>query len=159
MRITRHQMFIDMCEVLARRSTCYRGNTGAIIVQNNDILSAGYNGPPSGEEHCKGNLCEIYPETGGCMRSEHAEKNAIGRAMGKTRKTYLSDCTLYSLAAPCRVCAERIKKVEIKTVIYRYPYRTADGIAELLVERHINLYRLTQSGYLINERTGQIEDA
>lgn len=159
MRITRHQMFMDMCEVLARRSTCYRGNTGAIITQNNDVLSCSYNGPPTGEEHCRGNLCETYPETGGCMRSDHAEKNAIGRALGKTRRTYLNNCILYTLSAPCRECAERIKLAEIKCVVYRHPYRNTDGLQELLAEQPIRIYRLTQSGYLINERTGQIEDA
>jgi deoxycytidylate deaminase len=63
------------------------------------------------------------------------------------------------LSAPCRACAERIKKAEIKCVIYRHPYRNTDGLEELYAERYISVYRLTQSGYLINERTGQIEDA
>lgn len=159
MRISRHQLWMDMAEVLTRRSTCYRGNVGAIIVKEKDILSCGYNGPPAGEEHCLGNECPTYSENGGCMKSDHAEKNAIGRALGKLRKADLGDCIMYCTSAPCLECAQRIEMSRIRCFIYRNSYRNQEGLNFLRGAAYVLVYRLTPSGYLINEKTGMLEDA
>jgi hypothetical protein len=59
MRITRPQLWMGMAEIAAQRATCFRGSCGAILVKDNDVVSIGYNGPPSGEEHCQGNDCVL----------------------------------------------------------------------------------------------------
>lgn len=162
MRISRHQMFMDMAEVLTRRSTCYRGNVGALLTNKHGILAEGYNGPASGAEHCQGNLCPL--EEGSCMRSDHAERNAILRAKTKTKHMFLDDCTLYCTSAPCKPCAQLILASRIGCVFFRNYYKTPDGLNLLLNTVRENpdrplIYRLTPSGYLINERTGMLEDA
>lgn len=159
MRISRHQLWMDMAEVLTRRSTCYRGNVGAIIVKNNDILSVGYNGAPEGEEHCLGNECPLYPETGGCMKADHAEKNALIRALAKLRMGQLEGCIMYCTSSPCIECAKRIKLSHLRCFIYRNSYRDSTGLKLLLEGTGVLVYRLTPSGYLINERSGMLEDA
>ena len=39
--------FMDITELVAKRSTCLRRAVGAIIVKDKRILSTGYNGAPS----------------------------------------------------------------------------------------------------------------
>jgi dCMP deaminase len=147
MRISRHMMWMEMAEIAARRSTCYRGNTGAVIVEDRRIISIGYNGPPSGEEHCKGNDCEL--RDGGCARSIHAEVNAIDRMQSSS-----NGCDLYCTSAPCLACAEAIVKTMISRIFYRYPYRLDTGL-RFLLER-LPIYRLTPSGIVVDGHTGDI---
>lgn len=157
-------MFMDICEVLARRATCFRGNSGALVVSKNDIISTGYNGPPSGMEHCKGEECELTP-AGGCLRSLHAEQNAIDRALIKTgvyggfdERKYWRDAvyTLYTLHSPCEECARAIiHSCGISTVYYRHPYRLIKGL-DLISKTAISLYRITQSGMIIDYRTNKL---
>lgn len=157
MRISRHQLWMGMAEVLTRRSTCYRGNVGAILVSDNDVVSCGYNGPAAGRDHCQGNECPLAE--GSCTRSYHAEYNALMRAAAKTQRTWLDNCTLYCTSAPCRPCAELIVASKVACVFFRNYYKTPDGLDLLKSEKQPLLYRLTPSGYKVNERTGVIEDA
>ncbi len=76
--------YLDIAQTVATRSTCLRKQYGALIVQNDVIVSTGYNGAPRGRKNC----CDI----GSCLRDElkiprgeryelcravHAEANAI----------------------------------------------------------------------------------
>lgn len=156
MRISRPVMWMEACEVWAKRSTCYRGNIGAMVIKDNDIVSQGYNGPPAGEEHCIGNECPLI--LGGCSRSVHAEWNAISRACKKLNKDILSGYHLYCTSAPCRDCAEFIKAADIKAIYYRHPYRNIEGVKLLLGSPFTHVYRVTPAGFIIDERTGKIVD-
>ena len=53
--------FMDITFLVAKRSTCTRRSVGAVIVKDKRILATGYNGAPSGIEHC----VDI-----GCLRDE-----------------------------------------------------------------------------------------
>lgn len=151
MRISRHQMFMDMAEVAAKRSTCFRGNTGALITLDHNIISMGYNGPPSGEEHCTGNDCQLTME-GGCMRSIHAEINAIERTKIKYGDR-LVGFHLYTLSSPCFNCALEILKSGIDEIYYRYPYRDKNAL-KVLEQRKV--FKILPAGWLIDEWTGKI---
>lgn len=75
MRISREQMFMDIAEIVAKRSACLRNNVGAVIVnKENNIVAIGYNGVPSGIPHCTSECC-----IKGCSLAIHAEDNAIRR--------------------------------------------------------------------------------
>lgn len=154
-RISRHHAWMQMAEVAAMRSTCYRGNSGCFIVLRADVVSMGYNGPPSGEPHCRGNACELT-NSGGCLRSIHAEANAIHRAELKLGRGKLHECDLYTTSAPCVDCAEHILNSGIKRMFYRYPYRVVQGLE--MVRKYISVYRITPSGIIIAEDTGMICD-
>lgn len=52
--------YMDMCEVLSKRSTCLRVQTASIIVKNNVIVSVGYNGTASGQQHCCDYWRQVY---------------------------------------------------------------------------------------------------
>ena len=158
-RISRHEMWMQMAEVSAKRSTCYRGNVGSLVILNRSILGIGYNGPPSGEVHCKGNSCE-RTSSGGCKRSIHAEVNALTQAGGELTTGYhhiVKAWDLYTTDSPCIDCAKLTLRYPVKRVFYRRPYRLRDGI-ELLVERRVGVYRMTPSGYVISEESGMLID-
>jgi len=54
------ELFIETCKLWARRSTCQRLQTAAVIVKNNNIVSIGYNGVPSNNTHCWDFWREFY---------------------------------------------------------------------------------------------------
>ena len=141
-----------MAEVAAMRSTCFRNNIGAIIAIDGRPISVGYNGPPSGEPHCQGNKCQLTKD-GGCMRSDHAEANAI-KFVAKAyeieeARMLLSKSKIYSTSFPCPVCVSKIVEVNIKKVFYRHPYRDQSGLDMLLT--NASVYRVTPSGFIVSE--------
>jgi dCMP deaminase len=154
MRISRDQMWMEMARTASKRSTCHRLSVGALLVHGNNVLSVGYNGPPSGQPHCKGNDCPLN-DKGGCVSADHAEKNAIERApvMPKDNDAIF----LYVTDSPCRACAELIGKAGIHCVVYEKPYRDITPVDDILIKKYdIAVYRLTPSGYLMNHETGQV---
>lgn len=44
--------FLEMCNVVAKNSTCFSRQIGAVLVRDNIIISTGYNGPPRGVPDC-----------------------------------------------------------------------------------------------------------
>jgi len=46
------EYFIRMARLASKRSTCLRRKVGCVIVQDNRVLSTGYNGAPKGLKHC-----------------------------------------------------------------------------------------------------------
>lgn len=159
MRIRREVMWMDICEVAAKRSTCSRGNIGALIIKDNDVVSIGYNGPPSGEPHCAGKDCILHPVTKGCLRSDHAERNAINRAKQKLKVSRLYGYHLYCTSAPCEDCAQYIIDTDIKCLYYRNPYRNTEGMKVLLHNVFTYVYRVTPAGFIISERSGEIVES
>ena len=66
----------QMAKLVSSRSTCPRAACGCVIVsKKNRVLSTGYNGSMSEEDHCVDVGCDI--ENGHCKRSIHAEMNAV----------------------------------------------------------------------------------
>ena len=68
--------FMEIAQVVSKRSTCLRRSVGAVIVKNKQILATGYNGTPKGMPHCGevGSSCMCRREkitncAGGSMRS------------------------------------------------------------------------------------------
>lgn len=149
-RISREQLFMDICDVVAKRSTCGRQNVGAVLVnKSHNIVSMGYNGPLSGEPHCTGNSCQ-KTITGGCYRSIHAEENALSRYLGTEA------VSLYCSLSPCIDCARNIKiDTRVKTIYYRQEYRDKTSIAWLAGEG-IKIYRLTPAGHLLDAITNEL---
>ena len=84
------EYFIEIAKVVASRSTCLRRQYGAVLVNDQIIISTGYNGAPRGETNCiDSNLCyreEMNVPKGEryeLCRSVHAEQNAIISAARK----------------------------------------------------------------------------
>jgi len=109
------EYFIEGTKFVATRATCPRMRVGAIIVRDRRILTTGYNGAPPGLPHCDDVGCLIIK--GHCVRSNHAEKNAILQAASTGIK--LKGADMYSLCLPCLGCMKDIISVGIKKVIYK----------------------------------------
>jgi dCMP deaminase len=149
-RIGRHQMLMQIAEVVSRRSTCFRRNVGCVITASHNIVAIGYNGPASGEPHCTGNGCA--DPVRGCQRAIHAEKNALDRIAMKD----VCDGRMYVTESPCPHCAkEIIDSGSIHEVFYLHEYRLAEGRV-LIMRAGIKLYRMTPSGYIIDVATGDL---
>jgi dCMP deaminase len=160
MRISRPVMLMNMCEVVAQRSTCNRGNIGALIwdPQKNDVVSFGYNGSEAHEPHCLDQGCIISPDHGGCTRAKHAERNAIVKATHKLQGK-LNRYHLYCTSSPCETCASLIFNEYVPMLFYRHPYRDKTGLEFLLKSSNmIKIFRVMPNGILISERTGQVID-
>ena len=76
--------YLDLAETVSQRGTCLRRKYGAVIVNNDEVVSTGYVGAPRGRKNCS--------DIGTCIRNElniprgeryelcrsvHAEANAI----------------------------------------------------------------------------------
>lgn len=135
-------LYMRMARVWAENSYCQRRQVGALMVKDQQIISDGYNGTPSGfENHCEdeNNVSKPYVL--------HAEANAISKV---ARSHNSSDgATLYVTASPCIECAKLIIQAGIKRVLYGELYRLTDGI-DLLKRAGIEVT------YLTPEETAQI---
>lgn len=113
-----HKLFISVAIEVSKMSRCDNAKVGAVIVENNNIVSFGYNGTPCG--YC--NDCE---DSYGVTKKEvlHAESNAILKA-----KKDLSGCKLYTTMSPCLDCCKLIKQSGIDHVYYISEYKDMTGL-------------------------------
>ncbi len=122
------EYFMEMAELVAKRSTCLRRNVGAVVVQDRRIVATGYNGAPVGLAHCD----EIE---GGCLRQRmgipsgerhemcralHAEQNAIIQAA--TSGQSVEGATIYITHQPCVICAKMIINAGIDRIVVKEGY-------------------------------------
>lgn len=83
-RVCKHTYYLNLALNVAMRSTCNRRKYGAVIVNNDEVVSTGYNGAPRGVKNCN-DLDQCYRIQNGIpsgsqyekCRSVHAEMNAI----------------------------------------------------------------------------------
>lgn len=113
------QYFMNIAKVVATRATCDRAHVGALLTRDKEILATGYNGSPRGLKHCDEVGHEI--ENGHCIRTTHAEQNAIVQAALHGVST--KDATLYTTHSPCYICAKMIVNAGIKRVVAGQMYR------------------------------------
>ena len=111
--------FMDIAQVAAKRATCDRKHVGAVIARDKTILSSGYNGSIPGLAHCDdvGHLME----DGHCVRTVHAEANAITQAA--RNGVMISGSDIYVTASPCFGCFKLIASVGIKRIVFGEFYR------------------------------------
>lgn len=140
--------FMEIAEVVSKRSTCLRHKNGAVLVRDKHILSTGYNGAPRGLPHCSEVGClreELKIPSGQrheLCRGTHAEANSIIQAALHGIST--ADATMYSTHQPCTLCAKLIINAQIKEVVYATPY--ADELAvRLLASAGVKLRKFEEN--------------
>lgn len=134
-RPSREEVYLAVAEVISLRGTCNRGQVGAVITQNNRIVSTGYNGPV-GQAHCEGIGCDIEKK---CEHSIHAEANAIAHAA--RYGISLEDATIYCTTQPCLKCSELIVQSGIRVVYYSKMY-TDDLGSNLLIKNGVKVEKV-----------------
>ena len=118
-RISWKNYFMNIAREVATRSTCDRKHVGAVIVRDKTILSTGYNGSIKGLPHCDDAGCEMVD--GHCVRTSHAEANAIVQAA--KNGVGINQSEIYVTASPCYDCFKLIANAGIKTIYYEEFYR------------------------------------
>jgi len=130
------EYFMELANTVAKRATCDRGRSGCVIARDKQILVTGYVGSPRGLPHCDevGHLMkEVHHEderiTQHCMRTVHAEQNAICQAarLGIS----LQGGTLYCRMTPCRTCAMLIINCGIVRVVCERKYHDGKESEEM----------------------------
>ncbi len=112
------EYFMGIAHEVANRSTCERAQVGAVIVKNKRIITTGYNGSPSGLPHCTEVGCLM--ENGHCIRTLHAEQNAIIQAALHGVST--AGASIYVTHQPCFLCAKMIINAGIVRIVYDNAY-------------------------------------
>jgi dCMP deaminase len=122
------EYFLDIADMVATRSTCFRNKVGAVIVRDKVIVSTGYNGAPTNQPNCL--------EIGYCYRDRykiksgtqlercravgsHAESNAVVLAARNGQST--AGATIYVVGHKfiCDQCKAIIANAKIERVIMR----------------------------------------
>ena len=157
MRTSRPQMFIQIAQVVAMRSTCMRLNVGAVLVQGRSIVSIGYNGAPSGKPHCQGNDCPGKDTV--CTETIHAEVNALAHLPGYMIEPLapVEAMDLYVTDSPCENCLTQLGSTGmIGRIFFGTPYRITDHLIDN--DWNIEIYRVLPSGYVIDWQTKELVD-
>lgn len=131
-RISKNEYYLWIAEAVSKRSTCLRRQYGAVIVNNDEIISTGYNGSSRNTINCcdvqrcwrMDNNIEHGKEYESCL-SVHAEQNAI---ISASRKDMIGS-TLYLVGfengkrmssdevKPCLICGRMIINAGIVSII------------------------------------------
>ena len=127
--------YLDMAEVVGKRSTCIRKQYGAVIVKNDEVISTGYNGAPRGRKNCidlgvcrREQLNVPRGERYELCRSVHAEQNAIisasrdrmlGSSLYMTGIDLRDNNNYVAHGSSCSMCKRVIINAGIETVYVR----------------------------------------
>ena len=142
-RIKWDQYFMMQAVLLASRSTCERLSVGAVIVRDKRIIAGGYNGSVAGDDHCIDVGC--YLEDGHCVRTIHAEMNAILQCAKFGEST--DNAEIYVTDFPCLQCTKMLLQAGITKINYLRNYHNNDYAQKLIQLKNIELHKikLTQS--------------
>jgi dCMP deaminase len=121
-RLTHDEAMVQIAEVMAQRSLCYRSRVGAVACSaERRLVSVGWNAPPAGLETA-GRGCQAWCPRGAGLSHKpgyadcnavHAEPNALLHA----ERGELIGGTLYITRVPCAPCAKQIAASGILRVV------------------------------------------
>ena len=141
----KHSTWLTIAKAVADESKCLSHHVGAVIVNNDRVVSTGYNGTPSKQQNCCDANCHLVHNgefqnwvsdeakaehhTWSLLHEIHAEMNALLYSAPKDR----IGATLYSTLQPCYTCSLLIAGSGITRVIYEneYPRTPKEALAVL----------------------------
>jgi len=118
------EYFISTALLLSSRSACERLHVGCVIVKNNRIITAGYNGFLPGAPH-KSIVIDNHEQA-----TIHAEQNAITDCAN--RGVSVKDSIVYITHFPCINCAKILAASGIKEIKYLHDYKNNDVVYQIL---------------------------
>ena len=121
-RPTIAKTFLEVANVLSKRSTCARRRVGCVLVNNrNHILATGYNGVAPGQSHCIDTPCAGAQLPSGVghdiCEAVHAEQNALLQC---SNVYDIEIC--YTTTAPCMACTKLLLNTSCKSIIFAKAY-------------------------------------
>jgi len=138
------EYFIGMANYVGTRATCDRGRSGCVIARSKRVISTGYVGSPPGLPHCDDighEMHKIISETGAdsmhCVRTAHAEQNAIAQAA--RFGVSLQGSTLYCKMVPCYTCAKLAITAGIERVVAERNYHVSKRSKDIFKKAGVKL--------------------
>lgn len=133
-RIPKDLYFMLLAVDVSLRSTCLRHKIGSVIVKNGQVISTGYNGAPSGLDHCLelGCLRDKLKIPSGerieVCRAVHSEVNAVIQAAANG--VDMNGASLFCTHKPCISCTKMLINCGIKKIFYLedYPNELGDKL-------------------------------
>ena len=121
-RLSKHEYFSKLAELVSQRATCARRKVGCVLVnQRGHIIATGYNGVPSGHNHCIDDPCPgaAFSRGEGLDRCEaiHAEQNALLQC-----RNVQEIAAAYVTTQPCMTCTKLLLNTSCQMIIYNEPY-------------------------------------
>lgn len=148
--MTWDETFMEIAEVIAKRSKDPDKQVGAVIVKDKIVLGIGYNGFPRDTRpgtKFKVNT-DLIPKTESDepLKNKnsyvvHAEVNAILNSKGD-----LNGSTIYCTLFPCHECAKLITQAGITRVIYKDPWKSNKDTVKIS-KRLMDIYGIEYISY------------
>ena len=132
-RLSWDEMWTKMVKACSERSPCHRLQVGCLLVNENRLISQGYNGFLPGCPH-KSIVRNNHEQA-----TVHAEQNAITDCA--KRGVSCEGCTAYVTHYPCIICTRLLLASGIKHVKYLEDYKNDElvpvltGQLNVLVEK------------------------
>jgi dCMP deaminase len=140
-RINWDDYFISTALLISCRSPCNRLHVGCVLVYNNRIISAGYNGFLPGANHQSIILTEGNNTNE--QATIHAECNAIADCANRGVSTI--GATAYITHYPCINCFKILVAAGIREIKYLHEYKNDSNVEKLIksmISNHIILTKL-----------------
>jgi dCMP deaminase len=138
-------LYMDIARRVAQMSHGVRAKVGAVLVNNDNIISYGWNGTPAGDD----NSCETQVDgpDGPALVTKpevlHAESNCLMKLVASDGATS-SGATLYVTLSPCFECSKLIKQARVKRVVWGDAYRDTSGV-DFLSSRGVEVQSYAQA--------------
>jgi dCMP deaminase len=136
--------FMEVANTISKRATCDRGRSGCVIAKDRRLIVTGYVGSPMGFGHCdevghklKSVTHEDGTVTEHCMRTVHAEQNAI--CQSAKLGVSIDGATIYTRMTPCRTCTMLLINCGIKRVVCERKYQSAAESEEMLAAAGVSI--------------------
>jgi len=130
-KISWDEYFMSTTLLVSCRSACNRLHVGCVLVKDNRIISAGYNGFLPGAPH------ESIVVNNHEIATVHAEQNAITDCAN--RGVSVKDAKAYITHYPCINCAKILAAAGIKEIVYLNDYKNDCNVTTLLGNINISI--------------------
>lgn len=133
-RPTWDDYFKKIVQVTSERSPCERLKVGCLLVNDNRIISQGYNGFLPGCPH-QSIVCNNHEQA-----TVHAEQNAIADCA--KRGVLCNDATAYITHYPCIICTRILLASGIKKIKYINDYKNDELVSVFCKQLNIETTKI-----------------
>jgi dCMP deaminase len=126
--------FKEIVQVTAKRSACDRLKVGCLLVNDNRIISQGYNGFLPGCIH------KSVVRDGHEQATVHAEQNALCDCA--KRGVSCKNSTAYITHYPCIICTRLLLASGIKEIKYIDEYKNNDLVEYFCNQLNVNITKI-----------------
>ena len=126
--------FKEIVQVTSKRSPCNRLKVGCLLVNDNRIVSQGYNGFLPGCNH------KSIVRDGHEQATIHAEQNALCDCA--KRGVSCLDATVYVTHYPCIICCRLLLASGVKEIKYINDYKNDELVSYFCEQAKVNIKKI-----------------